>query len=222
MSGANPQAGIADNVAPDDLIRRIGHLTRMLRENMRELGLDKEVEKAAQAIPDARDRLSYVASMTEQAAERALNAIDQAQPIQNALESDAKALDKRWGEWFAAPQELDDAKALVTDTRSFLQTVPQQTGATNAQLLEIMMAQDFQDLTGQVIKKMMDVIREIEQQLLQVLIDNAPEGIERRELSSPANAKPSSLLNGPQVNPNAADVVSNQDQVDDLLDSLGF
>jgi len=222
MSGANPQAGIADNVAPDDLIRRIGHLTRMLRENMRELGLDKEVEKAAQAIPDARDRLSYVASMTEQAAERALNAIDQAQPIQNALESDAKALDKRWGEWFAAPQELDDAKALVTDTRSFLQTVPQQTGATNAQLLEIMMAQDFQDLTGQVIKKMMDVIREIEQQLLQVLIDNAPEGVERRELSSPANAKPSSLLNGPQVNPNAADVVSNQDQVDDLLDSLGF
>ncbi|WP_239496130.1 protein phosphatase CheZ [Salinicola peritrichatus] len=219
MSGANPQAGMADNVAPDDLIRRIGHLTRMLRENMRELGLDKEVEKAAQAIPDARDRLSYVASMTEQAAERALNAIDQAQPIQNALESDAKALDKRWGEWFAAPQELDDAKALVTDTRSFLQTVPQQTGATNAQLLEIMMAQDFQDLTGQVIKKMMDVIREIEQQLLQVLIDNAPDGVERREPSGPNSG---SLLNGPQVNPNAADVVSNQDQVDDLLDSLGF
>lgn len=219
MSGADPQARVADSVAPDDLIRRIGHLTRMLRENMRELGLDKEVEKAAQAIPDARDRLSYVASMTEQAAERALNAIDQAQPIQNALENDAVALDKRWDEWFAAPKELADAKALVTDTRTYLQTVPQQTSATNAQLLEIMMAQDFQDLTGQVIKKMMEVIHEIEQQLLQVLIDNAPEGAERRE---PSGAKSGSLLNGPQVNPQAADVVSNQDQVDDLLDSLGF
>ncbi|WP_251978212.1 protein phosphatase CheZ [Salinicola avicenniae] len=226
MSGANPQASMANNPAPDDLIRRIGHLTRMLRENMRELGLDKEVEKAAQAIPDARDRLSYVASMTEQAAERSLNAIDTAQPLQNALESESVALDKRWESWFAEPKELDEAKALVVDTRSYLQSVPERTSATNAQLLEIMMAQDFQDLTGQVIKKMMDVIHEIEQQLLQVLIDNAPEGaaVERREKESApsASSTPESLLNGPQINPNAADVVSNQDQVDDLLDSLGF
>lgn len=222
MSSANPQANVADNVAPDDLIRRIGHLTRMLRDNMRELGLDKEVEKAAQAIPDARDRLSYVASMTEQAAERALNAIDHAQPLQNSLESEAVALDKRWGEWFAAPKELDEAKSLVSDTRAYLQNVPQQTSATNAQLLEIMMAQDFQDLTGQVIKKMMDVIREIEQQLLQVLIDNAPEGADKRDANDAKGAAASSLLNGPQVNPQAADVLSNQDQVDDLLDSLGF
>src|SRR5690554_685956 len=64
----------------EDLVLRIGQLTRMLRENMRELGLDKEIEKAAEAIPDARDRLSYVATMTEQAADRALNAIDRAQP----------------------------------------------------------------------------------------------------------------------------------------------
>ncbi|OHZ04312.1 protein phosphatase CheZ [Salinicola sp. MIT1003] len=222
MSGATPQGSGAESVPSDDLIRRIGHLTRMLRENMRELGLDKEVEKAAQAIPDARDRLSYVASMTEQAAERALNAIDHAQPLQNALESEASALDKRWDEWFAEPKALDEAKALVKDTRSYLQNVPQQTSATNAQLLEIMMAQDFQDLTGQVIKKMMDVIHEIEQQLLQVLIDNAPEGTERRERTTRVADQPDSLLNGPQVNPQAADVVSSQDQVDDLLDSLGF
>jgi len=222
MSGANPQTSGAESGAPDDLIRRIGHLTRMLRENMRELGLDKEVEKAAQAIPDARDRLSYVASMTEQAAERALNAIDHAQPLQNALERDAIDLDKRWGEWFAEPKALGEAKALVKDTRSYLQDVPRQTSATNAQLLEIMMAQDFQDLTGQVIKKMMDVIHEIEQQLVQVLIDNAPEGIERREAAKATTVQSNSLLNGPQVDPKAADVVSSQDQVDDLLDSLGF
>ncbi|WP_110665485.1 protein phosphatase CheZ [Salinicola halophilus] len=221
MSVANPHVSATESVASDDLIRRIGNLTRMLRENMRELGLDKEVEKAAQAIPDARDRLSYVASMTEKAAERALNAIDRAQPIQNALESEAKALDQRWGDWFAEPKALDEAKALVSDTRHYLKTVPDQTGATSAQLLEIMMAQDFQDLTGQVIKRMMDVIREIEQQLLQVLIDNAPEASERRE-GAKENTSASSLLNGPQINPQATDVVSNQDQVDDLLDSLGF
>ena len=55
----NEQGGSAQlsEEAAEDLIFRIGKLTRMLRDNMRELGLDKEIEKAAEAIPDARDRL---------------------------------------------------------------------------------------------------------------------------------------------------------------------
>ena len=204
----------------DELIQRIGRLTRMLRENMRELGLDKEVEKAAEAIPDARDRLSYVASMTEQAAERALNAVDRAQPLQDDLSSRAEALDQRWAEWFAAPKELDEARELVRDTRAYLGEVPQRTQATNQELLEILLAQDFQDLTGQVIKRMMDVIREIEQQLVQVLIDNAPAGSQTTESAAAKND--GELLNGPQVNPDGDGVVTDQDQVDDLLDELGF
>ncbi|NYS61726.1 protein phosphatase CheZ [Vreelandella salicampi] len=216
--------------ASEELIHRIGKLTRMLRENMRELGLDKEIEKAAEAIPDARDRLHYVAAMTEQAAERALNAIDRAQPMQDQLTERAEALDKRWTEWFEAPKELDEAKALVKDTRSYLSDVPDMTAATSKELLEIMMAQDFQDLTGQVIKKMMDVIREIEHQLVQVLIDNVPEARARETMQRKAedqwkhdNARRNEeLLNGPQVNDEAPDTVSGQDQVDDLLDELGF
>ncbi|WP_061532429.1 protein phosphatase CheZ [Collimonas arenae] len=197
----------------EQLVNRIGHLTRLLRESMRELGLDQEIAKAAQAIPDARDRLNYVATMTERAAERALNAIDVAQPIQEKLSKQAKTLNQRWDEWFVSPVELDDARVLVLETRNYLKDVPKQASAINEQLIEIMMAQDFQDLTGQVIKKMMEVVHEMEKQLLQVLIDNTP--IEKRHDNG--------LLNGPQMkaeeNP---DAVSDQEQVDDLLSSLGF
>lgn len=214
----------------DDLVQRIGQLTRMLRESMRELGLDKEIERAAEAIPDARDRLSYVATMTEQAAERALNAIDRAQPLQDSLSEQAEKLDRRWAEWFAEPKELDEARELVTETRQYLAAVPEKTQATHQELLEIMMAQDFQDLTGQVIKKMMDVIREIEHQLVQVLIDTVPEGQARDDLQKKASGQWESddrrredgLLNGPQVKPDGEDIVTGQDQVDDLLDQLGF
>ncbi|CAG2157483.1 protein phosphatase CheZ [Cupriavidus numazuensis] len=200
----------------EQLITRIGNLTRMLRDNMRELGLDKEIERAAQAIPDARDRLNYIAAMTEQAAERTLNAVELAQPIQSGLEQQAEALDKRWDAWFETPVELGDARALVLDTREFLTEVPKQARATGSHLLDIMMAQDFQDLTGQVIKKMMDMIRTLEHELLQVLIENVPS--ERR-----SEAQAATLLNGPQINPEGkADVVSDQSQVDDLLASLGF
>lgn len=200
----------------EQIIQRIGSLTRMLRDSMRELGLDKEIERAAQAIPDARDRLSYIANMTEKAAERTLTAVELAQPIQSGLEKQAEALDKRWDEWFAKPVELGDARELVLDTRAFLTDVPAQARTTNSHLLEIMMAQDFQDLTGQVIKKMMDMIHTLEQELLQMLLDNVP--ADRR-----VDAAPASLLNGPQVNPEGKpDVVSDQSQVDDLLASLGF
>jgi chemotaxis protein CheZ len=199
----------------EELLGRIGQLTRQLREGLRELGLDKEVAKAAQAIPDARDRLAYVAATTERAAHRALNAIDVAQPLQEGLANEAKGLSKRWDEWFANPIELDHARELVMDTRGYLQDVPQKATAINSQLMEILMAQDFQDLTGQVIKKMMEVVNDVETQLLQVLIDNSP-AEKRQEVVS------NSLQNGPQIVPGDPDAVADQSQVDDLLESLGF
>jgi chemotaxis protein CheZ len=215
------------DASSDRILARIGQLTRTLRDSMRELGLDKQVEAAAEMVPDARDRLKYVATMTEQAAERALNAIELAKPLQETMQRDAQALDARWEQWYDSPLEKADVKTLLADTRGFLQQVPVHTVATNTQLLEIMLAQDFQDLTGQVIKKITDVVYVIEQQLLSVLLENiAPE---RREqfaaLAAAASSVGSSdtLLNGPQINPEGrTDVVQDQTQVDDLLASLGF
>ena len=202
------------------LLGRIAQVMRQLREGMRELGLDKQVERAAQAIPSTRERLNYVAETTERAAHRTLNAIDVAQPLQEALATDAKALSARWDEWFANPIELNQARELVLSTRSYLKEVPERAGAINAQLMEILMAQDFQDLTGQVIKKMMEEVNEVEPQLLQVLIDNTP--AERRPAPPPPEATNAGLLNGPQISANSPDAVTDQSQVDDLLESLGF
>jgi chemotaxis protein CheZ len=215
-----PNMPVAVDTA-EQLVNRIGRLTRLLRESMRELGLDQEITKAAQAIPDARERLNYVAATTERAAERALNAIDVAQPIlHDQMARQAKQLNGRWDEWFSNPVELEHVRALVMDTRSYLQEVPKQAAAINEQLMEIMMAQDFQDLTGQVIKKMMDVVQQMEKQLLQVLIDNTPP--EKRH-DVVASSPDSGMLNGPQVSVvNSSDVVSDQVQVDDLLASMGF
>ena len=178
MSGEARQVAAHEGAHGDDLVVRIGQLTRMLRESMRELGLDKEVEKAAEAIPDARARLNYVASMTEQAADRALNAVDRAQPLQTEIETRAESLDQQWQTWFENPMELDQARQLVNDTRGYLAAVPEMARDTSKELLEIMMAQDFQDLTGQVIKKMMAVILEVENNC-QVLLESVPDGEER-------------------------------------------
>ena len=229
VTDAETEQDQESDASSDRILARIGQLTRTLRDSMQELGLDKQVQAAAVMVPDARDRLKYVATMTEQAAERALNAIELAKPVQEGMQRDAQALDARWEQWYGAPIDRVEVKTLLADTRGFLQQVPVHTASTNAQLLEIMLAQDFQDLTGQVIKKITDVVHLIEQQLLGVLLENiAPE---RREqfaaqaaaLAASATTTNEALLNGPQINPEGrTDVVQDQTQVDDLLASLGF
>ena len=213
---AAPKKGGAQNAGDDgDVMNRIGHLTRTLHDALRELGYDRLLEKTAQEIPNARDRLSYVATMTEQAATRALNAIEAAQPIQDQLEKESKRLSGEWNRLFDKQLSVDEFKTLVESTRAYLDDVPKQTSVTNGHLLEIMMAQDFQDLTGQVIKKITELAQNMEQQLVNLLVDMVPAD-KRGEIDT-------GLLNGPVVNAaTGGEVVTSQDQVDDLLGSLGF
>ena len=96
-----PSIKPADEHSAGDIIARIGSLTRMLRDSLRELGLDQAIAEAAEAIPDARDRLYYVVQMTAEAAERALNSVEASQPHQDQMEKSAKALTQRWDDWFA-------------------------------------------------------------------------------------------------------------------------
>ncbi|EPL6455184.1 MULTISPECIES: protein phosphatase CheZ [Providencia] len=198
----------------DDLkqvITRIGTLMRTLRESMRELGLEKSVQQAVASIPDGKDRLRYIAQMTAQAAEKTLNGIDVIKPLQVDMNKNAQALQQQWQETAggAVPAQLRES------TEAFLGQVIQDSETTKAELLEIMMAQDFQDLTGQVIKKMMEVVEEAEKQLLALLMENTPPEMR-------AKTQNEGLLNGPQINKEGVNVMASQSQVDDLLDELGF
>lgn len=201
--------------SPQSMYDQIGHLTRKLHDTMHELGYDKSLEVVAEAIPDAKDRLAYISSLTEKAADRVLNATDVAKPLQDDLEAKAKLLSQRWDKLYANQLSVDEFKTLAAETRQYLNFVPQQTQATSGQIMEIVMAQDFQDLTGQVIKKVMTMVQTLEAELLGFLIEFSP-------TAKKAGLSPD-LLNGPVVNADGRDdVVTNQQQVDDLLESLGF
>jgi len=219
MGELNTEAAVrADGASADphdEFLSRIGHMTRALHESLRGLGLDKLIEKAASDIPDARDRLDYVARLSEQAAQKVLNATDAAGPLQDQIESDAGKLEQQWQALLAKADAGDaDWRALAAQTVSAMQQARGGSAQTKSYLMDIMMAQDFQDLTGQVITKVTTIAQNLEQQLVQMLVDFAPAEV-KREFDS-------GLLNGPQINPTGNDVVSNQGQVDDLLDSLGF
>lgn len=200
------------------VIDQIGQLTRNLHDSLRELGYDKRLESIAAEAPEAQDKLSYVATKTEQAAERTLNATEIAMPIQEKLSADATQLSAQWKQALETQQNNPDTeifKTLLIDTLHYLDKIPEQTNATNTQLLEIMMAQDFQDLTGQVIKKVTHMVQSLEKDLIDLLLANVP--------TKKNSTTDEGLMNGPVTNPEKRnDVVCSQDQVDDLLASLGF
>lgn len=198
-----------DADATKPIFDRLGNLVRVLHDSMRELGYDRSLSDVAVQIADAQGRLEYVATLTEQAANKVLNATDLGMPEQDELAKKAKAMDARWTDLFDGKLSIEEFKSLASDSKSFANTVLAATDAEKARLLDIMMAQDFQDLTGQLIKKVVGINKRVEHELTQILLDNAPTDLKEKAVE---------LMEGPSV-PNAA---LEQDDVDNLLDSLGF
>lgn len=206
-----------DATGDEGVYQRVGKMARHLHDALQEMGYDKVLESSVSAIPDARDRLAYIANLTEQAASRVLNATDVAQPLVGNIQSQSAALGARWDAAFANQLDVASFKQLAEETRGFFKTgLPNLADQTNAQLLEIMMAQDFQDLTGQVIKKVVALAQTLEEGLVKVLLEVMPDTCKQSE-------QVSSLLNGPVITAaGRTDIVVNQQQVDDLLETLGF
>ncbi len=216
LSPAKPVTTPGNEVDSNEVLNQIGHIARTLHNTLRELGMSKEIEKAASSIPDARDRLNYVATLTQRVAERVLHATDAAQPVLEMIEVESHRLSGQWQMLFEKKLDVVQFKNLVEQTHAFLYEVPRLTKETNAYLLDIMMAQDFQELSGQVIKKIIAATQTMEQQLLTLLVENAPSSVK-------AELKNGNLLTGPVVNPKGhTEVVISREQVDDLLENLGF
>lgn len=222
--GAVAAAPAADEAADEhekNMYERLGGIVRVMHDSLRELGYDKALTEASSQIVDAQDRLEYVASLTEQAANKVLNTLDDGMPAQDKLSKQAKDMETRWADLFAGKLSIDEFKALAGDSRQFAQLVSEATEAEKARLLEIMMAQDFQDITGQLIKKVVNITKTVENELAQLLRDSAPADVKEKLAQKQAaqeQEQPAVLMSGPSVPTVALD----QDSVDDLLADLGF
>ena len=207
------EGGEAEEGGDKPMFERLGGIVRLLHDSLRELGYDKALTEASSQINDAQDRLEYVATLTEQAANKVLNTLDEGMPEQDTLSKKSKEMENRWADLFAGKLSLDQFKQLAGDSQAFAVAVSAATEAEKARLLEIMMAQDFQDITGQLIKKVVNITKTVEHELAELLRDNAPPAV-REKIAQ----KEVSLMSGPS----APAVALNQDNVDDLLADLGF
>ncbi len=190
-----------------EVFLQIGTITRLLHDTLSQLGVMPQLKRVANGLPDARSRLNYIADKTACAAEKVLNTVDSAKAEQATIAQKTREL--------AAALTANPVKAVASGAvLNFVQDVEQATARTDQQLTEIMLAQDFHDLTGQVVAKVVALANDLEGSLLKLLIQVVP---------ADQVHKVETVLQGPVVDAEGrTDVVSNQGEVDDLLASLGF
>ena len=224
VPGAMPQAAgtilsaaVSDAQAESeesaDLYAQVGRCTRHLHDAMRELGYDQMLMNSTSEFSSARGRLEYVAELTEKAAVKVLNAIEEGLPEEENLLAESQALAASWEQMFEGKMSVEEFKALAEQSRHFAQLAAQTAERQKARMMEIMMAQDFQDITGQIIKKIVSITQAHEQELMKILRDNAPEHVPFKQ-----DDKPADLMSGPDLPKNAL----GQDDVDNLLADRGF
>lgn len=205
MIALAPQAAAP---ASPEVFKQLGHITRQLHDTLQQLGVMPGLRQAADGLPDARSRLSYIAKKTGEAADKVLNSVDQAKLEHVHISEETRRI--------AAAIVADPVRAVASGAViNFVGDVEAATARIDAHLTDIMMAQDFHDLTGQVVAKVVSLAADLEDSLVKLLVQAAP--------PEQAQKVETSLLNGPVVDTQGrTDVVQNQGEVDDLLASLGF
>ncbi|MFN2349891.1 MAG: protein phosphatase CheZ [Thioalkalivibrio sp.] len=208
------------------LFQELGKLTRDLHEALNSFRLDSRLsEITATEIPDAKERLNYVVTMTEQAAHRTLTAVEESLPMSEGLASRAGELSEVWQRFRSRDLSAEEFRKLSGELGAFLEQVNVHAESIRRNLSDVLMAQDFQDLTGQVIRRVINLVQDVEQNLVGLIRISGdrmapPESKKQQEMRQEDQNKGM----GPAVpgTAGASDVVSGQDDVDDLLSSLGF
>ena len=205
-----------------ELFGEVGKLTRQLHDSLSNFQLDPKIANlASDDIPDAKERLNYVMKVTEDAANKTMDAIDTGLPLTDKINSDLVKLKPEWDKLMQRQIELGEFKSLCYSINEFMESAEADSAKIHAIMTEILLAQDFQDLTGQVIKRVIELVKEVEESLIHLLtVFGEPNLNTANEAKKPVD---NNGAEGPIIDAETReDAVSNQDEVDDLLSSLGF
>jgi len=213
-----------------ELFDELGKLTRDLHEALNSFrGDSRLIELTRDDIPDAKERLNYVVSMTEQATHRTLNAIDEGLPIAESLNKRSTELTESWIRFRHRELSVVEFREFARELDAFFLASGEETERLRSLMSEIMMAQDFQDLTGQIIRRVIRLVHELEENLVGLirLSSSRMEPVKTaKQTPTKQDAEAAETAGRGPVVPNTqdavADTVSGQDDVDALLSSLGF
>ena len=217
------------SVRDKGLYHEIGRLTRALHSAITNFHIDGKSDTAANDVSDmsdATDRLGYVVELTSKAANKTLDLVEASMPVADSIREEAIELKSEWERLIQRDMKPEEFRSLYWRLDEYFKKLDKDTRVLSGNMTDILMAQDFQDLTGQVINKVTGLVKEVEASLVDLVTMasqvEAITGIVTKSEDSPPAADMDMKGHGPQIDASKADVVGSQDDVDDLLSSLGF
>ncbi len=216
---SNQLIGELTTLRESTLFQELGKLTREIHESINAFGDDQRVaELAEEDIPDAKERLNFIVTKTDEAAHRTMTNAEETVDIVNIFNDKSKDMHARWKNFKSQEMSKTDFLTLTDDIDQFLSSISDESDRVKDKMTDIMMAQDYQDLTGQMIKQVTNMVQEIEGKLVRLVAITGSKISNNKEQS-----KDGTMAHGPQLaSANKEEVATNQDEVDDLLASLGF
>ena len=210
------------NVGESSLFQELGKMTREIHDSITSFRMDERVADLAHSdIPDAKDRLEYVIEMTEKSANTVLGVVEASTPLAEKLSGQAQQLADQWGRFRRRELDGDELRVMGQDVERFFSESETMMNELLSGFTEVLMAQGFQDLTGQIIRKVIKLVNEIEGNLVELVrIQGEHKTLDKTETKKDERE----ALDGPQVpgKEPTDDIMKGQDDVDDLLASLGF
>ena len=204
------------------LFQEVGRLTRELHEAINNFVLDDQMAELVNVdMPDAKERLQYVIETTEKAANDTLTAIESAMPVSENIKDKSTHFCEEWDRFLQREMDVEDFRMLSKELREFLASLATESHEVHNRLNDIMMAQGFQDLTGQVIKKVIALVKDVESRLVEIIRLSGDAHTSKND--DKIRQQKMADESGPAIpGVTQSEVVSGQDDVDDLLSSLGF
>lgn len=204
------------------LFQEMGHLTRELHEAMKNFTMgDRIAELTEEEIPDAKERLNHVITMTEQAADKTLTAVEAGLPLSEDIQKHAGELNDKWQSFQNRDLSVEEFRGLVKELDGFFPLLSGDAQSLHKHMSDIMMAQDFQDLTGQIIRRVINLVHDVEENLVKMIRLSGGTVVAEKKAEKEKKDIKAEGTHVPGTN-KAADIVEGQDDVDDLLSSLGF
>ena len=207
-----------------ELFREVGKLTRELHEALKSFRLDGRLtDMVTSDIPDAHERLNHVIELTDNAAHRTLTALEEGLETLSSIGAEGKNLAQGWQKFRTRQLSATEFRDLSREMDGFFERLQSEGDELQSKLTDALMAQDYQDITGQIIRRVMKLVKEVEDGLVSLISISAQRTADEGKPADKKDKDNGMELEGPQVPGQESDsAVSGQDEVDDLLSSLGF
>ena len=201
------------------LFGELRKLTQDLQSALDRFRLDSRLLSLAEKeVPDARHRLDHVLKLTDEAAHRTMDLVEKSAPLADKTAREAAEIVELWKRFRSRTIAVDEFRRMIERMDVFLASATTDMDQVRGNLSEVLLAQGFQDLSGQIIRGVMKLVTELETALTDLI---------RISKSGPRAAKPLSEETrrgfGPTIpGINNGPAVGHQDDVDALLSGLGM